>query len=57
MLADKILDFNIFEMRYFNEMARDRIQRTSGMSPFKLNVDWPSVKADGTIYFGNFILI
>ena len=50
MLADKCLDLNIFEMRYMAVAIKERIQRTSGINPLKLNMDWPSVKqdADGT---------
>ena len=48
MLADKLLDMNIFELRYFSMACKERIQRTSGINPFKLNLDWPSVKRDDT---------
>ena len=46
MLADKMLDLNIFEMRYFAITVKDRIQKTSGINPLKLNMDWPSIKMD-----------
>ena len=47
MLVDKQLDLNIFELRYFAASMKQRIQRTSGINPMKLNMDWPSVKQDG----------
>lgn len=47
MLADKLLDMNIFELRYFAMLCKDKIQKTSGINPMKLNLDWPSVKRDG----------
>ena len=46
MLADKMLDLNIFEMRYLALSMRERVQKTSGINPLKLNMDWPSVKQD-----------
>lgn len=50
LLVDKVTELNIFEMRYFSVSLRDRIQKTTGMNPLKLNMDWPSIKkdADGT---------
>jgi large subunit ribosomal protein L7/L12 len=48
MLADKVLDFNMVEHRYFHHTLSERIQRTSGMNMMKLNLDWPSLKKDGT---------
>lgn len=48
MLADKLLDMNIFELRYFSMIAKERIQKTSGINPMKMNLDWPSVKRDDT---------
>jgi hypothetical protein len=44
MLADKMLDLNIFEMRYLALQMKARVQKTSGINPLKLNMDWPSVK-------------
>ena len=44
MLADRILDLNIFEMRYLHASVGQRLLRTSGINPLKLNMDWPSVK-------------
>lgn len=46
MLADKLLDMNVFELRYFALACKERIQKTSGINPMKLNLDWPSVKRD-----------
>jgi hypothetical protein len=47
MLADKLIDLNIYELRYFTLYSKERVQRTSGINPMKLNLDWPSVKRDG----------
>jgi len=44
MLADKVLDLNVFEMRYLAMACKNRIQKTSGINPLKLNMDWPSIK-------------
>lgn len=44
MLADKVLDLNLFEHRYFHAVLTMRVQRATGMSPMKLNLDWPSLK-------------
>ena len=46
LIVSKVLRFNMFEMRYFASQIKDRVQRTSGMNPLKLNMDWPSVKMD-----------
>ena len=45
-LVDKALSLNIFELRYFSMQLRDRIQRSTGMNPIKINMDWPSVTQD-----------
>ena len=47
MIADKLLDMNVYELRYFSIIAKEKIRKTSGINPMKLNLDWPSVKADG----------
>lgn len=44
MLCDKLLDMNVFEMRYFALSMKNRVLKTSGINPLKLNMDWPSVK-------------
>ena len=44
MIADRLLDLNMFEMRYLAASTKQRIQRTSGINPMKLNMDWPSIK-------------
>ena len=46
MLCDKLLDMSLFEMRYLALKMKDRVQKTSGINPLKLNMDWPSVKQD-----------
>ena len=49
-LVDKILTLNLFEMRYFGALTKDRVQKSTGINPLKLNMDWPSIKQeeDGT---------
>ena len=47
MLADKLMDLNIYELRWFTLYTKERVQRTSGINPMKMNLDWPSVKRDG----------
>lgn len=47
MITDKILDMNVFEMRYMALAMKQRMMRTSGINPLKLNMDWPSIKQDG----------
>jgi len=48
LLCEKMLDLNMFELRYFSLAMKTRIQRTSGINPLKLNMDWPSVKQDAS---------
>ena len=43
MLADKLLDMNIFELRYFAVISKEKVLKTSGINPMKINLDWPSV--------------
>ena len=50
MLVDKVLDMNIYEMRYFAMIIKEKIEKTSSINPMKLNMDWPSVKQDGNIF-------
>ena len=47
MIADKVLDFNLYESRYFHAVVSQRVARSSGMNLMKLNLDWPSLKQDG----------
>ena len=47
MIADKILDLNVFELRYFMSISKEKLLKSSGISPLKMNLDWPSVKKDG----------
>jgi hypothetical protein len=49
MLVDKVLDMNLNEIRYFSMLQKEKIIKTSGINPMKVNVDWPSVKQDGNI--------
>ena len=46
MLTDRLLDLNVFEMRYMAASMKQRVQRTTGINPLKINMDWPSVKMD-----------
>lgn len=56
MLADKVLDLNIFELRYFAMIQKEKVMKTSGINPMKMNLDWPSVKKDGKLLIMNLIL-
>lgn len=47
MLADKLIDMNMYELRYFTLEVKEKIQKSAGINPMKLNLDWPSVKQDG----------
>lgn len=47
LICDKVLDFNVFEMRYLALSMKTRMMKTSGINPLKLNMDWPSIKQDG----------
>jgi len=38
------LELNTFELRYFSTALRDKVFKTSGINPLKLNLDWPTVK-------------
>jgi len=44
MLVDKVLNLNLFEVRYFSALASEKILKTSGIHPMKINLDWPSLK-------------
>jgi Lon protease-like protein len=44
LLSDKLLDLNVFELRYLAVSMKQRMERTSGINPMKLNMDWPSIK-------------
>ena len=46
MLAEKLLDMNVFELRYFSVVCGEKMMKTSGIHPMKMNLDWPSVKQD-----------
>tara|TARA_B110000503_G_C6766463_1_gene257619 strand:+ start:256 stop:429 length:174 start_codon:yes stop_codon:yes gene_type:complete len=46
LLSDKLLDLNVFELRYLAVSMKQRMERTSGINPMKLNMDWPSIKQD-----------
>ena len=48
MLVDKVLDLNMFELRYFHSHMSSQMLKATGINPMKLNVDWPSVKQDAT---------
>ena len=50
MLADKLLDMNVFELRYFSIAIKEKMLKTSGINPMKINLDWPSVKKDGKYF-------
>jgi hypothetical protein len=44
MLADKVASLNVFELRYFNVRIKQQVQKSTGLNPMKLNLDWPSIK-------------
>jgi len=50
ILIDATLELNVMEIRYFALMTKQRIQKTTGLSPMKMNNDWPAMKMleDGT---------
>lgn len=48
MLADKVASLNVFELRYFNVRLKSQVQKSTGLNPMKLNLDWPSIKQDST---------
>lgn len=48
MLVDKVMDLNIFEMRYYIAKMEIKAAKSTGLSPMKMNLDWPSVKQDAT---------
>ncbi len=48
MLADKLIDMNMFEMRYLAMIMTKKTQQATGMNPMKMNLDWPSIKKDST---------
>lgn len=45
-LADKILQLSIMETRFLAAQMKNRIQKSTGINPLKLNMDWPSIKMD-----------
>jgi len=46
MLADKVLTLNMFELRFFQMEITRQVQKSTGLNPMKLNLDWPSIKQD-----------
>lgn len=48
MIADKVLELNVLEMRYFSTIMKEKIVNSTGINPLKLNLDWPSFKQDST---------
>jgi hypothetical protein len=38
---------NMMELRYFAMIVKENIQKTSGVNPMKINMDWPSIKEAG----------
>ena len=46
MLADKLIELNIFESRYLTALTTEKMLKSTGVHPMKLNVDWPSLKQD-----------
>jgi hypothetical protein len=50
MLCDKMLDMNIFELRYLSLYIKEKVQKGTGINPMKINLDWPSIKQDCKSY-------
>ena len=48
MLVDKCSQLNLFELRYFIAQLEVKAAKATGLSPMKMNLDWPSVKKDST---------
>ena len=46
MIADKVIDMNMMEQRYMHAVMVQRVQKATGLSMMKLNLDWPSLKQD-----------
>jgi len=44
LLAQALLELNTLELRYFSTALREKVFKTSGINPLKLNLDWPTVK-------------
>ena len=51
MIADKVLDLNMMELQYFYAKVARNIQKNTGMSHMKMNLDWASMEKDGTGIF------
>ena len=47
MLVEKLLDLNVYELRFFSVICKEKIMKTGGINLLKLNLDWPSVRRDG----------
>ena len=47
LLAQALLELNTLELRYFSTALREKVFKTSGINPLKLNLDWPTVKQMG----------
>ncbi|KAL4429298.1 hypothetical protein ABPG74_002284 [Tetrahymena malaccensis] len=43
-IADAFIELNIMEIRYLNHTLKERLIKTTGLSPLKVNIDWPSLK-------------
>jgi len=48
VLVDKVSNLNLFELQYFQVQMEKKVAAATGLSPMKLNLDWPSVKQDST---------
>jgi hypothetical protein len=57
MLADKLLDMNMYEIRYFSVVIKEKAMKTTGVNPMKLNLDWPSIKQDRKLKNYNFLYL
>ena len=44
MIGDKILLLGPIESNYLALYTKNKIMKTSGINPLKMNLDWPSIK-------------
>lgn len=46
-LVSKMLELNIYEVRYLGLKFKEKIMKGTGINPLKINMDWPSIKMLG----------
>lgn len=50
LVSDAYLDLNINEVRYFNSLLRQRVERTSGIDLAQASSEWPAFKQNGKLF-------